>query len=735
MTRGFWPGAGTAIFLLATSSPAWAQTAPAAGAPAADEQDNQYGDIVVTARKREERLIDVPQSITAVSAADLARLNATQFRDFANTIPALSFTTSGAGQSQITLRGVTAGADIGQTVGIYVDDVPYGSSSAFTNAASLGLDVGLFDLDRLEVLRGPQGTLYGASAMGGVLKYVTRRPSLTEFGGNAQAGLSFTEHGGVNYDGAVAVDVPIVPDRLGLRASGFYARDGGFITNIVSGDDAIGRSRVYGGRLDFLFRPTDALSVRIIGFAQDIRRNGTTTADYTLAGQPVDGELDQRRLKTEPFDQRFRLVSGTISYDFGAATLTSISSYQTTDSDYRQDISALYVPVLGQFGFNFSAVTIDQGRSTDKFTQEVRLASSGNGMIEWLAGGFYTHERSGNRQHLVAFDPAGAVFPTNLLTVSLPSTYEEIAGFGNVTVHLSQAFDVTGGLRYARNDQSYAQNGSGLLIGSAPTVKASENVVTWLANARYRFSPHATAYLRFATGYRPGGPNFVVRDPVTGALLAPTSFQSDTLESFEAGFRGETADRSLGIDLAAYHIDWDDMQVVTAAGALQVIANANRAKIDGAELTLTARPSQGFTVTGAFAYQDARLAEDSPLLGGVRGDPLPNVPKFTAALSADYRGRNGVQPTVGATLRFVSDRVASFDASGLLPQYDLGQYVSVDLRAGATFGRVQAQLFVRNLFDDRGQLSASTFLSGAGGPTQVTILQPRTIGISATTRF
>jgi iron complex outermembrane receptor protein len=735
MKMGFRLKAGTAMFLLVTSVPAWAQTS-APVAPAASEDSPQYGDIVVTAQKREERLIDVPQSITAVSSDDLARLNATQFRDFANSIPALSFTTSGAGQSQVSLRGVTAGSDIGQTVGIYVDDVPYGSSSAFTNAASLGLDVGLFDLDRLEVLRGPQGTLYGASAMGGVLKYVTRRPGLASFGADAQAGVSSTRHGGVSYNGALAVDVPIVTDTLGLRASGFYSRDGGFVRNVALGEDDVGRSRVYGGRLDLLFQPTDALAVRLTGFAQDIHRDGTATADYTLAGQPVDGALDQRRLKAEPFEQQFRLVSGTVSYDFGAATLTSISSYQTTDSDYRQDFSALYVPVLAQFGLDFSAVVADQGRSTDKFTQEVRLLSSGEGMFEWLVGGFYTHEKSGNRQHVIGFDPTGAVSPLNLATVSLPSTYEEIAGFGNLTVHLSDAFDITGGLRYAHNSQSYAQNGSGLLIGSAPEARASDNVVTYLANARYRFSPHATAYVRFATGYRPGGPNFVARDPVTGDLLAPTSFEADTLKSYEAGFKGETVDRSFGVDLAAYHIDWDNMQVPSAAGNVSVIANARRAKIDGAELTLTARPSRSFTVTGAFAHQDARLAEDSPLLGGMKGDPLPNVPKYTAAVSADYAGgEGGIRPTAGATLRFVSDRVASFDANALLPQYDLGDYVTVDLRAGATFGPVVTQLFVRNLFDVRGQLSASTFTSGAGGPAQVTILQPRTIGISATAHF
>lgn len=156
---------------------ALAQAAPAAAAVA------DPADIIVTAQKRDERLLDTPQSVTALSSADLAKLGAAQFRDFANTVPALSFTTQGAGQTQISLRGVTTGNDVGPTVGIYVDDVPYGSSSAFANAASLALDVGLFDIARVEVLRGPQGTLYGASTMGGLVKYVTKTPDLDQFGG------------------------------------------------------------------------------------------------------------------------------------------------------------------------------------------------------------------------------------------------------------------------------------------------------------------------------------------------------------------------------------------------------------------------------------------------------------------------------------------------------------------------------------------------------------------------
>jgi outer membrane receptor protein involved in Fe transport len=701
------------------------------------DRSSDGGDIVVTAQKRAERLLDTPQSVTAISADDLSRLNAVQFRDFANSVPALSYSTAGAGQTQITLRGVTTGNDIGPTVGIYVDDVPYGSSSAFSNASSLALDAGLFDMSQVEILRGPQGTLYGASTMGGLIKYVTARPDAGKLGGSAQVGISDTKDGGISYNAAAAINTPIVTDKVALRTSGFFSRDGGFIDNEVLGQKDVNRSRIYGGRADLLVTPTEALSIRLSGYLQNIHRNGTAAADFDFSGNPVDGALSQERQLTEPFEQRFRLVSSAIDYDFGGATLTSITSYQSMNARFRQDASPVYVPLLGLFGFSFGAVGVEQERRTKKFTQEVRLTSNGSGPIDWMVGGFYTDEKSGNMQLIVPYALDGSIAPINLATISIPSRYRELAGFGNLTWHVTDRFDVSGGLRWAENRQRFEQIGSGLLIGSTPQTRSKDDVVTYLANARYRFSNHATAYLRYATGYRPGGPNFVVNDPITGFPLADAVFASDSLDSFEAGFKAETADRTFGIDLSGYYIDWKNIQIATAAGGVSVIANAGGAHITGAEVSLTARPTRTLTATTAFAYQHARLADDSVDLGALKGDRLPNVPKYSLTLNVDYKApeTSAWRPIAGATFRFVSDRSSSFDGNAGVPQYELPNYAAVDLRAGVSIGAVDAQLFVRNLFDKRGPLSAATVLSALGGPAQVSMLQPRTIGLSATSRF
>ncbi|MGH8176111.1 MAG: TonB-dependent receptor [Steroidobacter sp.] len=242
--------------------------------------------VLVTAQKRQERLIDVPQSVSVLSARDLAKIGAFQFQDFANAAPGLSFQTAGAASTQITLRGVTTGFDVGPTVGVYVDEVPYGSSSAFALGAQAALDVGLFDIDRIEVLRGPQGTLYGASTMGGLLKYVSKRPDATDFDVNVQTGVSNTLEGDFNYNGAAVVNAPIVADKIAMRASGFYSRDAGYIDNLALVHERANRSDIYGGRIDLLFMPTEALSIRVGGFLQNVSR-GTDNRPSNTARREI----------------------------------------------------------------------------------------------------------------------------------------------------------------------------------------------------------------------------------------------------------------------------------------------------------------------------------------------------------------------------------------------------------------------------------------------------------------
>jgi outer membrane receptor protein involved in Fe transport len=685
-------------------------------------------EIIVTAQKREERLIDTPQSISVLSADSLDKIGATQFRDFANTVPGLSFSTAGAGNTQVSLRGVTIGQDLGATVGIYVDETPYGSSAVFAFGPYLALDVGLFDIERVEVLRGPQGTLYGASTMGGLIKYVSKRPDAREFAWSTQAGVSQTEQGGVNYDVSGVINLPIATDKAALRASAFQSHDGGYVNNIAAGRDDVNRSDIYGGRLDLLLTPNEQLDIRFMAFLQNIERDGEATADYLFSGDQPIGSLNQNRLFDEPFYQQFRLLSGTVVYDFGGVSLTSISTYQTVSSELTWDLSATFAPLLNSFGFGpYSAVGNPNWADTDKFSQEIRLVSQGGGALEWALGAFYTSEESELYTEFLLRDLEGNPAPNTLFTYRAPTSFDEYAVFGDLTWRFTQKFDVTGGIRFAHNDQEFTQFGSGVLGANVPTRESDEDVVTYLGSARYYMSDRATAYLRYATGYRPGGPNIV-----TVAGGAPT-FDSDELESYEAGIKAETVDQRFGIDLSGYYIDWNDIQISVNVGGFTSYTNApGGATVTGAELALTGRPANGLTLSGVFAWQDAQLSEADANLGGAKGERLPNVPEFMTTLNADYEfADKTLQPTLGATLRYVGERQSSFDESTSFPQYDLPDYTTFDLRAGLNFGNINTQFYIHNLTDERGQLSLFFPQFGA----RVAILQPRTIGVSLTMQF
>jgi iron complex outermembrane recepter protein len=717
-------GLNVALAGVATS----AQEAPNTDPSAQSAAGRTIETIMVTAQKRAERLIDAPQSVSVLSEDDLAKINAVQFRDFANTVPGLSFSTAGAGNTQVSLRGVTIGQDLGATVGIYVDDTQYGSSAVFALGPYLALDSGLFDIERIEVLRGPQGTLYGASTMGGLLKYVSKRPDMDQFTGNARAGMSWTESGDINYDLASVINLPLVSDKAALRASVYQSRDGGFINNIAVGREGANSSEIYGGRFDLLVTPTERLDIRLAGFMQNISRDGEGTADYAFSGAQPIGALNQDRKFEEPFDQRFRLLSATIGYDFGPAALTSISTYQTVQSEFTWDVSAVYAPLLNSFGFGpYSAVGVPNVSETDKFSQEIRLVSSGGGAIEWTVGGFYTHEKSNLFEHFELRDLAGNPSPDVIFVYDAPTVFKEYAGFGDLTFRLTDKFDITAGIRYAHNEQEFTQHGDGVLGADVPLRTSSENVTTYLGSVRYYINDRATAYVRYATGYRPGGPNIS-----TVATVSPT-FDSDGLKSYEAGVKAETADGRFGLDLAAYYINWENIQISVNINGFTGYDNApGGATIRGAELALTSHPTSGLSLSAALAYQDPKLSEADANLGGRKDERLPNVPRFMGSFNADFAFSGGrAEPSIGATLRYVSERESSFDGSTSFPQYRLPEYTTVDLRAGLVFGKVDTQLYVRNLLDERGQQSLLFAQFGA----RVAVLQPRTIGVSATVHF
>ncbi len=719
---------------------AGAATAQSEDAPRPETQAPS-DDIIVTAQKREQTLVDVPQSVSVVSGATLERNQAFNFQDYVKLVPGLSLQQANLGEARIVLRGINTGG-VAATVATYVDETPFGSSSGQVNAAILAGEFDTFDVARVEVLRGPQGTLYGASSLGGVLKFVTTPPQMDKFAFRARGGVETVEGGDLSYMGSALVNVPL-SDSFAIRASGFYRSYGGFIDSIgTAGSDVaenINDAESYGGRISALFKPSEAFSIRLTAILQDLKSD----APNVVESEPTDlairyGRLTQSQYFPQSTDVRYRLYSGTITADLGGVELLSTTGYSTLKVALRDDPTVQYGTLLGLYT-DATGPLVDIGQiqqtNNERFTQEVRLASTGEGMFDWLVGGYYTHEKGAILQRLEAYDP-GTETPSPALPlladIFLRSKYEEFAAFANATVHLGERFDLTFGGRYSHNEQEASQGGTGLLAPPVLSGRSEEDVFTWSVAPKFRLGTNANLYARVAKGFRPGGPNILPPGAPPGT---PSDYRSDSLISYEIGLKAETDDRTFGIDIAAFHIDWDDIQLFAVINDFGVNANGGTAKSDGVEFTATLRPGPGYTLSLNGAYTNARLTSDTdPLIGGRAGDKLPFVPQISAAANADYEWSVGdATAYVGGSVRVLDKQPGNFDATYLATygrQVTIPSYEVLDLRAGVDFGRFSIEAYAKNLTNSRGRTSADTSGSFPFGAVGTGIIRPRTFGVT-----
>ena len=690
--------------------------------------------IVVTAQKRQETLQEVPASVSAITGETLEERGLTTFDDYAAYIPGLNQQAAGGpGQRALILRGISAGNDPAATVGIYVDDVQFGSSSSLAAGGRLALDLVPFDLQRIEVLRGPQGTLYGASTLGGLFKYVTRAPDPSQVEARGQADLRFIEDGDTSYAVKAALNVPIAEDVAAIRATGFYEDNAGFVDSTVFGEN-INENERYGGRISLLLTPMPELHIRLTAVLQDIEQAGNATVIFdTATDEPRFDELTIDRTAGGRFEQEFRQYSGVVNYDFGGTTLTSITSYATFDSPFENDFT------FTAFGAALGAPTVfSAAAKTDKFVQEVRLTSESNRKFEWIVGGFYTDEDSSSNQQVIV--QGGPFQPLNpIIDVDFPSTFEEIAVFGSGTYYFTENFDLTLGIRYSENDQTnLLDTVSNLPIIPSSTVPggSEDSSTTYLINPRWRVNDRVQIYARAASGYRPGGPNATLNDPITGDPLVPPTFEPDRLWNYELGIKSELLDRRLTANLAAFYIDWDDIQLIQVINGASFRGNGGGARSQGFEAELVYLADDTLTFGGNIAFTDAELTEDtSPVVGGADGDPLPLVPRWSGAVFGDVNFPLSGEATAfaGATFRYVDERNSNFAGSPSNPNFVLEDYVSLDLRAGVDFGNLTVTGFVRNLTDEIPQLSATR--QPGFGRTEVVVGQPRSYGLTLAAEF
>jgi outer membrane receptor protein involved in Fe transport len=724
------------------------------------------GTIVVTANRRSETLQKVPMAVSALTYHDIERQHLQDFSDYAASVPGLGAISLGPGMTELSIRGIASGSQQpSASVGVYVDETPFGSSSVFAIGSALTPDLDPADVERIEVLRGPQGTLYGAGALGGVIRFITIPPDTENYSGRLQLGGTGVDGGGNGFDVHGMVNLPLVKDKLAIRANVYDETDPGFVDDAGRGKTDVNESKIKGGRVSLLWTPTDKTSLRVTALAQNLNAAGSATVALdpdTL--QSVYGDLQQRNatLGGDVFAGRYRLYNVTFNSDFGWAKLMSSSSYSTLDAvSYTDATSLLYLgpQANGQPYGTLEKATIPQ----TKVTQEFRLSSPKSQTVEWLGGVFWTRETGDNAQDIYASDyysgtPQPSPFGIPIGGDLQPSTYEAYAAYGSITWHVTDRFDVEAGLRYSHDKQHYTEIGYGLLFGGVPPTvlldkRSSDSSTTFSLTPTFHINDNNMLYARVASGFLPGGPNIV---PI-GVPNVPATFSPTKLTNYELGLKSTSPDDRLMVDLSAYYIDWTKIPLTTFENNFTFLTSGGQAQSKGIEATISWIPAPGLKLSTNASYNDATLTKDAPYpSNGKRGDPLPYAPRFTLGLNGDYDFAlgGGWHGYVGASYQYVDERSTDFAFSypipGMLPPLPssptIPGYHTINLRAGMNRGPWNIDVYIKNLTNQRGIVQASTFqnyVPVAGEPNPVTgrmednatIITPRTFGVSVSRNF
>jgi outer membrane receptor protein involved in Fe transport len=732
--------AGTISLALAIAGATVGGTFTPSNVYAQDDEDMSImEEVMVTASRREESLQDVALAMSVLDTQEFAEAGLTNLTSILTFVPGVIPQDGGATfGNNVFIRGINAAGAAG--VGTYVDDIPYGSSTVYAGGGA-PVDGTLLDLESLNVLKGPQGTLYGASAMGGMLKYKTRNPSLDHWSGNISADLSSTKGGGLNQLYRVTANGPLSEDTVGLSVTGFWQDKTGYIDNVVIPREHWDDYEYYGGSAALLFVPTDKMTVKAQVLYQKSTQDGVATVQGDNDGNPIYSPYETGETDVNPSIFETKLFGLTIEYDFDAVVLTSVTSYQELEFSQSADLTvpfAFFADIFFPENAPHTSAIFTGTLGWDKFTQEVRLTSESSGKFQWLIGGFYSKEEGFNEQILDVTPPEPLFFYANF-----PSVYEEKAVFGTATYYFTPDFDANFGIRHADNTNSVELlTRDSILVAPVPFNEVNEKVTTYLFNMRYRPRDNMSIYARAASGYRPGGANFVLLDPVTGLPITDPRFDADELWSYELGFKGQSANGRVAYDAAVFYIDWRDYQIGVTRGGLNVLGNAEKASSMGAEASLNFAVTESFILKFTGSYIDAQLEADEPDLGGAKGTQLPSSPKWSGTISFQYDFNMGSVPAyLGGSWTYSDKKPVGFDgytdSNGVFwpssaPRYIIPSYDTLNLHAGISTERFDASVYVNNLLDSDSWTNYATNFSGfATGIPQ----RPQTFGVVLRAKF
>lgn len=708
-------------------------------------------EIIVTATRRNARLQDVPLSVTAFTQDKLSDEGVVGYEGIAHLTPGVVVNRPTQNFNNFTARGIATngyGANLQSTVAIYIDELPISA-----NGNSTILDPNLYDVERVEFLRGPQGTLFGSGSLAGAMRIITKKPDLDEFEASALVdyGLTGSDSFRQRYNGMI--NVPLVNDELALRVVGFYRNEDGYLDNIGTGVHNSNSLEAWGGRAVLLWEPTDRLAVKLLASHEDSYPEDSSLTDPNLGRETRYSE------RPDLFTGILTSYNATIDYQFDGAQFTSSTTYSDFDQQFFVDLANTFAFTIP---FRLDAAAYDK-----IFVEEARLVSDNTSNWEWVVGGFYYYKR---RDVDFAYRASDEFLDARGLTGLPNDTYtqfynhtniHEAAGFGELTYRFSDSFWVTGGLRYGSisvqtitEDGGYQSNyltaaltGYSGPLAIAPVVaatgeKASASKFAWKGSVSYKPTDDITTYATVSTGFRSpivnaraGAPS--LNDP--NDIIIPDGASSDKLINYEVGLKGTWFDGRFTANLAAYIIDWKNIQVQAnrVSDSVQFATNIGAARSKGIEFELMMNPADGFTINLNGSFNDSKVteltAEEAAFSGAVEGARLAS-PHFQGSALVKYAF------DIGDDARgYVSTTVTHVGSFPGLFQYVAGQpgveqptydytdsFENVNAHIGYERDNWSLIAYAENLFDNHETtyVHPEAFIASRYGT-----LRPRTVGL------
>jgi iron complex outermembrane recepter protein len=689
--------------LATTTSPAIAATDSQDERPASDD----LAEIIVTATKRYERLIDVPISITAITADDIAKRGATDLADLQYSVPGLSTFRYGPGEEHAQLRGISSSQGR-ETVGRYLDDMPINSETAGTSP-----DIRLLDIERIEVLRGPQPTLYGDGSMGGTIRYVTASPDLKTASGAVTLDGNGVQDGSASYLFNGYVSVPLIDDRVGLRIAAGYEKQGGWIDRVPTGEKNINDYEIATVRAKLLVKINDQSDLSVMFMHQK--------TDNPNQAFGVDGKT--YLTVPTPLDTSYNLANIVLRINLGFAELVETPGYLNYKIDSQFDFTPFYLPLVESLGLPLGYITqIAESSQSDltTYTNELRLVSNPGTPWTWATGFDYRHATAGGPVSVVT---APNTLPFELLT-SLGGSRDKIwALWAEGGYTFNDSFTATVGARYYHDETN--ENGSTISFGIPSTL--DETTTFTSTNPRldlsYKLGKDQLIYFDVAKGFRSGGFN---------SPGYPT-YSPESLWTYELGHKGEYLDRKLSIEADVYYNDWKDVQdEFTLPNGFAVIQNGGHVKGEGIDVAATYTPIKDFDIGLTYGWNNLEFKEVHPNADKDVGDPPDFAVRNAWSVFTDYR--HSIASAVNGYGRIDFAHKAASKVTLRTPPYNIDEAIApqdlLNLRLGLTFSRYDISAYVDNATNERAPITPSL-----GVITENVEQRPRVFGVTLRAQF